>query len=63
MSVRTFDNFLEERLQDEEFRKEHESLQPDFATLQALIETSGTSSRQNLGDYLGIMRVNNPQKL
>ena len=33
-----FDDFLNEQLQDEEFRKEYEALEPEFAIIQALID-------------------------
>ena len=36
--MRTFDDFLSEQLQDEEFRREYELLQPDFAILDAIIK-------------------------
>ena len=43
MSVK-FDDFLKEQLQDEEFRKEYEALQPERAVIQAIID-----ARQNSG--------------
>ena len=43
MSVK-FDDFLKEQLQDEEFRKEYETLQPERAVIQAIID-----ARQNSG--------------
>lgn len=39
-----FDDFLKEQLQDEEFRKEYEALQPERAVIQAIID-----ARQNSG--------------
>ncbi len=39
-----FDDFLKEQLQDEEFRKEYEVLQPERAVIQAIID-----ARQNSG--------------
>ena len=43
MSVK-FDDFLEEQLQDPEFRQEYEVLQPEHAIIQAIID-----ARQNAG--------------
>ncbi len=43
MSVK-FDDFLKKQLQDEEFRKEYEALQPERAVIQAIID-----ARQNSG--------------
>lgn len=33
-----FEDFLNEQLQDEEFRKEYEALQPEHAIIQAIID-------------------------
>ena len=58
---RTFQNHITELshaspLQDEEFRNEYESLQPDFAILQALIETRSRKgiTQKELADRTGI---------
>ena len=37
MSVK-FDDFLKEQLQDPEFKKEYEALQPERAIIQAIID-------------------------
>lgn len=37
MSVK-FDDFLKEQLEDQEFRKEFEALQPEHAVMQAMID-------------------------
>ena len=39
MSVR-FDDFLQEQLQDPEFKKEYEALQPQHAIIQTIIDSS-----------------------
>jgi len=39
-----FNNFLQEQLQDPEFRKEYEALQPEHAVVQAIID-----ARKNAG--------------
>ena len=33
-----FDDFLAEQMQDEEFRKEYEALEPEFTIMQAMID-------------------------
>ena len=43
MSVK-FDDFLQEQLQDSEFKKEYEALQPEHAIIQAIID-----ARRQLG--------------
>ena len=43
--MKNFDVFLETQLQDEEFRKEYESIQPEFDAIKAMVE-AGTD--QNL---------------
>lgn len=39
MSVR-FDDFLQEQLQDPEFKKEYKALQPQHAIIQTIIDSS-----------------------
>lgn len=36
--MRKFDNFLEEQLQDEEFKKEYDNMQPEFDVIRAMVE-------------------------
>ena len=48
MSVK-FDDFLQEQLQDPEFKKEYEALQPEQAIIQAIID-----ARQQLSERTGI---------
>lgn len=43
MSVK-FDDFLQEQLQDSEFKQEYEALQPEHAIIQAIID-----ARRELG--------------
>ena len=55
MSVK-FDDFLQEQLQDPEFRKEYEALQPEHAIIQAIIDArqqSGLTQKQ-LSERTGI---------
>ena len=36
--AKTFDDFIQEQLQDPEFREEYEALQPERAIIQAIID-------------------------
>ena len=40
----TFDNYLTEQMQDEEFKAEYDALDPEFSIIQAMIE-----ARKNAG--------------
>lgn len=55
MSVK-FDDFLQEQLQDEEFRAAYEALQPEHAVIQALIDARKESgmTQKELADRTGI---------
>lgn len=55
MSVK-FDDFLQEQLQDDEFRAEYEALQPEHAVIQALIDARKESgmTQKELADRTGI---------
>lgn len=55
MSVK-FDDFLKEQLQDEEFRKEYEALQPERAVMQAIIDARRASglTQKELSERTGI---------
>lgn len=55
MSVK-FDDFLREQLKDSEFRKEYESLQPEKAIIQAIIDARQTSglTQKELSERTGI---------
>ena len=51
-----FDTFLKEQLQDSEFKKEYEALQPEHAIIQAIIDArqrSGLTQKQ-LSERTGI---------
>ena len=50
MSVR-FDDFLQEQLQDPEFKKEYESLQPQHAIIQTIIDSSVFSDAELEKEY------------
>ena len=55
MSVR-FDDFLQEQLQDSEFKKEYEALQPEKAIIQAIIDARRESglTQKELSERTGI---------
>lgn len=36
--MKKFDDFLEEQLQEEEFKKEYENMQPEFDVIRAMVE-------------------------
>jgi len=43
--MRTLESFLEEQLKDPEFRAEYEALEPEFAIVQAMIDTGLTQKQ------------------
>ena len=55
MSVK-FDDFLKEQLNDSEFKKEYEALQPERAIIQAIIEARKQSglTQKELSERTGI---------
>ena len=55
MSVK-FDDFLKEQLQDPEFKKEYEALQPERAIIQAIIDARKQSglTQKELSERTGI---------
>ena len=55
MSVK-FNDFLQEQMQDEEFRKEYEALQPERAVIQAIIDARRASglTQKELSERTGI---------
>ena len=54
--MKNFDDFLENRLQDEEFRKEYESMQPEFDVIKAMVaaRTSQNLTQKELAERTGI---------
>lgn len=54
--MKNFDNFLEKQLQDEEFRKEYESMQPEFDVIKAMVaaRTSQNLTQKELAERTGI---------
>lgn len=54
--AKTFDDFLQEQLQDPEFREEYEALQPERAIIQAIIDARQQSglTQKELSERTGI---------
>ncbi len=51
-----FDDFLEEKLQDNEFRKEYEAIQPEMDVMRAMVEAriSQNLTQKQLAERTGI---------
>lgn len=54
--MRKLDDFLAEQLQDEEFKKEYENLQPEFDIIRAMVDarTSQNLTQKQLAERTGI---------
>ena len=54
--MRKFDDFLNEQLQDEDFRKEYEKMQPEFDVIKAIVDarTSKNLTQKQLAERTGI---------
>lgn len=54
--MRRFDDYLAEQLQDEEFKKEYDALQPEFDVIRAMIDarTSQNLTQKELAERTGI---------
>ena len=54
--MRKFDDFLQEQLQDDEFRKEYENMQPEFDVIRAIIDAriSQNLTQKELAEKTGI---------
>lgn len=54
--MRKFEDFLNEQLQDEVFRKEYESMQPEFDVIRAIVDarTSQNLTQKELAEKTGI---------
>ena len=55
-----FNDFLQEQLQDPEFRKEYEALQPEHAVVQAIIDARKNAglTQKELSERTGIAQGN-----
>lgn len=58
--AKTFDDFIQEQLQDPEFREEYEALQPERAIIQAIIDARQQSgnTQKELSERTGIAHGN-----
>ena len=45
--MRTFDDMLSKQLQDDEFRKEYEAIQPEMDVIKAIVDADRKSTRLN----------------
>lgn len=54
--MKKFDDFLEEQLQNEEFKKEYDNLQPEFDVIRAIVNarTSQNLTQKQLAEKTGI---------
>jgi ribosome-binding protein aMBF1 (putative translation factor) len=54
--MRKFDDFLEEQMQDQEFKKEFDDLQPEFDVIRAIVDarTSQNLTQKQLAEKTGI---------
>ena len=54
--MRKFDQFLEEQLQDEEFKREYENIQPEMNVIRALVEARNSQNltQKELAERKGI---------
>lgn len=55
-SMRKFEDFLEEQMQDQEFKKEYGDLQPEFDVIRAIgdASTSQNLTQKQLADGMGL---------
>lgn len=54
--MKKFDDFLEEQLQNQEFKKEYDNLQPEFDVIRAIVDarTSQNLTQKQLAEKTGI---------
>ena len=54
--MRTFDDMLSKQLQDEEFKKEYEAIQPEMDVIRAIVNarTSQNKTQKELAERTGI---------
>lgn len=54
--MRKFDDFLEEQMQDQEFKKEYDDLQPEFDVIRAIVDArmSQNLTQKQLAEKTGI---------
>ena len=58
--MRTFDDMLSKQLQDEEFKKEYEAIQPEMDVIRTIIDdcTSQSMTQKELAESIGINQAN-----
>ena len=54
--MKKFDDFLEEQMQNQEFKKEYDDLQPEFDVIRAIVDarTSQNLTQKQLAEKTGI---------
>ena len=59
MQLKTFDDYLNEQLKDEEFRKEYESFQPEMDVMRAILNArqSQNLTQKELAKITGINKA------
>ena len=57
--MRTFDDMLSKQLQDEEFKKEYEAIQPEMDVIRAIVDarTSQNMTQKELAEKTGIAQT------
>ena len=57
--MRKYDDFLTEQLQDKEFKKEYEALQPEFDVIRAMLDAriSRNMTQKELAERTGISQA------
>lgn len=56
IKMKKFDDFLEEQMQNQEFKKEYDDLQPEFDVIRAIVDarTSQNLTQKQLAEKTGI---------
>ena len=56
--MKKFDYFLEEQMQNQEFKKEYDDLQPEFDVIRAIVDarTSQNLTQKQLAEKTGILK-------
>lgn len=56
--MKKFDDFLEEQMQNQEFKKEYDDLQPEFDVIRAIVDarTSQNLTQKQLAEKTGILK-------
>ena len=52
--MRTFDDMLFKQLQDEEFKKEYEAIQPEMDVIRAIVDARTSQTQKELAERTGI---------